>query len=89
MVMWGVGKDEMKGKHVLLTTVIDSKPNSFEKGADLRIIPAEVTEDGTLSDQETKKRRVGLKEFGAVNGENIDGSVFGNVLSLGLRRSIT
>ena len=22
MLMWGVGKDEMKGKHVLLTTVI-------------------------------------------------------------------
>ena len=22
MVMWGVGKDEMKGKHVLLTTYI-------------------------------------------------------------------
>ena len=61
----------------------------------MRIVTAEVTQDSTLGNEEAKERGVRLKEFGAVDGENINGGEFRDVLSqdtpvgtLGFRRSI-
>ena len=57
-----------------------SQTDSLEEGADLRIVPAKVTEDSTLGDKEAEEGRVRLEKFGAVDREDIDRSELGYVL---------